>query len=145
MVVFKYREEMGRKGSSIFRPVADIEFKIVGGEWIECHPYIDSGADVTLLPLSLGRLLGLEIEKDKIEELYGLAKQGIPVTFKNVEVKIGENEFETEIAWALSEEVVPLLGRTDIFDNFHVSFKQDHKIIELEWTRKGGLDKPSNN
>jgi hypothetical protein len=37
------------------------------------------------------------------------------------------------------------LGRTDIFDNFHVSFKQDHKIIELEWTRKGGLDKPSNN
>ena len=27
MIVFKYRKETGRKGSTIFRPVADIEFK----------------------------------------------------------------------------------------------------------------------
>lgn len=47
----------------IFRPVADIEFKSVAGEWIECHPYIDSGADVTLLPLSLGRLFDLPPKK----------------------------------------------------------------------------------
>ena len=136
MIVFKYRKETGRRGATIFRPVADIEFKSVAGEWIECHPYIDSGADVTLLPLSLGRLLGLEIDKDKIEELYGLGRQGIPVILKNVDVKIGVYEFETEIAWALSEEVVPLLGRIGIFDNFHVSFKQDQKIIELEWVPK---------
>lgn len=123
MVVFKYRKETGRKGTSIFRPVADIEFKSFTGEWIECHPYIESGADVTLLPLSLGKLLGLEIEKNKIEELYGLGRQGIPVIFKTVEVKIGEHKFETEVAWALSEEIVPLLGRIDIFDNFYVSFK----------------------
>jgi len=141
MIVFKYRRERGRKGAAIFRPVADIEFKSVAGEWIECHSYIDSGADVTLLPLSLGRLLGLEIEKDKIEELYGLGRQGIPAIFKNVEVRIGGYEFETKIAWALSEEVVPLLGRTDVFDNFHVNFKQDKKTIELEWIRKRGSDK----
>lgn len=133
MIVFKYRKETGRKGSTIFRPVADIEFKSNAGEWIECHPYIDSGADVTLIPLSLGRLLGLQIEKNELEELYGLGRQGITIIFKNVEVKIGEYEFEIKIAWALSEEVVPLLGRSGIFDNFHVIFKQDQKIIELNW------------
>ena len=136
MIVFSYRKEIGRKGTVIFRPVADIEFKSMQGEWIDCHPYIDSGADVTLIPLSLGRLLGLEIEKDKIEELYGLGSQGIPIIFKNVEVRIREFEFNTKIAWALSEEVVPLLGRTGIFDNFHINFKQDQGIIELEWVRK---------
>lgn len=98
---------------------------------------------MTLLPLSLGRLLGLEIEKDEIEEPYGLGRQGIPVIFKNLKVKIGEHEFKTEVAWALSEEVVPLLGRSGIFDNFHVSFKQDKKIIELEWVQMGGSDEPS--
>lgn len=136
MIVFKYRKETGRENATIYRPVADIEFRSLEGKWIECHLYIDSGADVTLLPLSFGRLLELEIEKNKIEELYGLGKQGIPVIFKDVEVKIGEYQFETKIAWALSEEVVPLLGRIGIFDNFHVSFKQDRKIIEFEWIQK---------
>lgn len=136
MVIFKYRKEIGRKNVTMFRPVADIEFKNQAGKWIECHPYIDSGADMTLLPLSLGRLLGLEIEKNKIEELYGLGSQGIPVIFKKVGVKIGEYEFETEVAWSLSEKVVPLLGRAGIFDKFHVSFRQDEKIIELEWIQK---------
>lgn len=136
MIVFKYRKETGRRNITIYRPVADVEFKGLAGEWIECHPYIDSGADLTLLPLSLGRLLGLEIEKDRIEELHGLGRQGIPVIFKNVEVKIGEYEFEAEVAWALSEEVVPLLGRMGIFDNFHINFRQDKKIIEFNWAQR---------
>lgn len=42
MIVFKYRKEIGRKGTPILRPVANIEFKSAAGEWIECHPYIDS-------------------------------------------------------------------------------------------------------
>ncbi len=132
MIVFKYRKESGRTGVEIFRPVADVEFRESTGKWIKCHPYIDSGADVTLLPLSFGKLLGLEIERDRIVELYGIGKQGIPVLFKNIEVKIGDYKFETEIAWALIEEIVPLLGRKDIFDKFHVNFKQDQRIIEFE-------------
>ena len=47
------------------------------------------------------------------------------------EVKIGDYKFEAEIAWALIEEIVPLLGRKDIFDKFHVNFKQDRRIIEF--------------
>jgi hypothetical protein len=136
MIVFKYRKELGRKGEPISRPVADVEFRTVARDWIRCHPYIDSGADVTLVPLSLGRLLGLEIEKDKIEELYGLGRQGIPVIFKRVAVRIGGYVFETQIAWALTEEVIPLLGRTGIFDRFHVCFRQDKKTIEFNWIQK---------
>ena len=137
MVVFKYREEKGRKGTVIYRPVADIELKGKNSEWIACHPYIDSGADVTLIPLSLGRLLSLDIEKDKIEELYGLGKQGVPVIFKNIKMRISEYIFTTEIAWALTEEVVPLLGRVGIFDKFHINFKQNQRIIEFNWVEKG--------
>ena len=131
MVVFKYRKESGSAGAEVFRPVADVKFRQSTGKWIECHPYIDSGADVTLLPLSFGKLLGLKIESDKIVELYGIGKQGIPVLFKKVEVRIGNYEFAAEIAWALIEEIVPLLGRKDIFDKFHVHFKQDRGIIEF--------------
>lgn len=135
MIRFKYQKEWGAIGE-IYRPVADIEFKAKGREWIECHPYIDSGADVTLIPLSLGRLLGFEVVESKIKELYGLGKQAVPVIFQNVEAKIGKYTIVVEIGWALIEEVSPLLGRKDIFDHFHVNFKQDKRLIEFQWIKK---------
>ncbi|RLI89567.1 MAG: hypothetical protein DRO62_01270 [Candidatus Altiarchaeales archaeon] len=67
MIIFRYRKEEGTTDSIVYRPVADVEFKSKNNEWIELHPYIDSGADVTLFPLSFGRLLGLEIYEDEIK------------------------------------------------------------------------------
>uniref|UniRef100_A0A7C6AA10 Uncharacterized protein n=1 Tax=candidate division WOR-3 bacterium TaxID=2052148 RepID=A0A7C6AA10_UNCW3 len=57
----------------------------------------------------------------------------MPVIFQTVEMKIGKYEFETEIAWALTEEVVPLLGRNGVFDKFNVYFKQSRQIVEFHW------------
>lgn len=54
MIIFHYREEKGSKGKIICRPVADIELKSKTNEWVERHPYIDSGADVTLAEKSEG-------------------------------------------------------------------------------------------
>ena len=41
-------------------------------------------------------------------------------------------EFPIKIAWALVEDVPPLLGRTDVFDKFEVKFRQKEKITEFE-------------
>ncbi len=131
MIIFKYRKEESRRGDTVHRPVADVEFKAKNGEWIEDHLYIDSGADITLLPLSFGKLLGFDIIKEEIEELYGVEGRGIPVIFKRVDVKIENYGFKLKVAWALIEEVPPLLGRLGVFDNFHINFKQDERIIEF--------------
>ncbi|MEW6680592.1 MAG: hypothetical protein AB1297_06240, partial [bacterium] len=100
MVKFRYRKEIGRVEKIVFRPVADIEFESKDGEWIKCHSYIDSGADVSLIPLSLGRLLGLEADEERIEEIYGIGKQGISVMFDDIKVKIEDYIFNTKIGWA---------------------------------------------
>lgn len=111
MIIFKYKKEVSRnKSKHIQRPIADVFLKNKSGGWIEFHPYIDSGADVTLIPLSLGRLIGLRLDENKVEQIGGV-------------------ELNVHIAWALIEEVPPLLGRADIFDYFHVTFKQDQGII----------------
>ena len=46
------------------------------------------------------------------------------VIVKKVKMKIGNQEFDTRIAWCLEEDVPPLLGRIDVFNKF--------KIIKLE-------------
>ncbi|MEW5936958.1 MAG: aspartyl protease family protein, partial [Candidatus Thermoplasmatota archaeon] len=93
---------------------------------------IDSGADLTLIPLSLGKLLGLELKKEDIHELRGVGERAVPVVIREINIKIGEHRIKTRTAWALIEDVPPLLGRLDIFDNFHVHFRQDQRAIEFE-------------
>lgn len=129
MIVFKYRAEPSRiKGQFVYRPVAEVYLKSKVGNWIKFNPYIDSGADVSLIPLSLGKLLGLELDKNKIEQIGGI-RGSVPVIYHKIEIKIVEFTLQIQIAWALIEEVPPLLGRTDIFDYFNVTFKQKKGVI----------------
>lgn len=129
MIIFKYKLEPSRaKDHFILRPVADIYIQSKSGKWIKFHPYIDSGADVTLIPLSLGKLIGLTIDEKKIEQIGGI-RGSVPVIYFKQDLKIGGIQIPTQIAWALIEEVPPLLGRTDIFDKFNVQFRQKEGLI----------------
>jgi len=135
MIVFRYKSEKGARQQEVLRPVADVWFK-KENDWIECHSYIDSGADVTLIPLSFGELLGFKIGKEEIEEIGGI-RGAVPVIYKNWEIKIGEKVLSILLAWALIEEVPPLLGRADVFDSFEVAFLQkERKIIFKEISDK---------
>lgn len=131
MIVFKYKDEFGRNGEVVKRPVADIFLKSKGGLWIEFHPYIDSGADITLIPLSLGKLIGLALDESKIERIGGI-RGSVPISYHKVDIKIGGFSLSVKIGWALVEEVPPLLGREDVFDLFNVTFKQKKGIILFE-------------
>lgn len=131
MIIFKYREEsLGDKGK-MNRPVADVYLKTKDNFWLEFHPYIDSGADVTMIPLSLGKLVGFEIDESKIQQIGGI-RGSVPVIYTKAALKIGGKEINCQVAWALIEDVPPLLGRTDIFDSFKITFEQKKEVITFE-------------
>ena len=111
------------------RPVARI-ILINGKTQVPEMVYVDSGADVTLIPRSVGELLNFKIEPDdKIEEVKGIGERGIPIVIKKVKIKIGEKLIDARIAWSLVEEVPLLLGRVDIFKLFDVTFEKERKTI----------------
>lgn len=128
MIVFKYKEEITSRKQKIIRPVAEVYLKAFSNSWIKFYPYIDSGADVTMIPLSLGRLLGFKIDESKVQQIGGI-RGSVPVIFVKTNLRIGNEEFETRLAWALIEDVPPLLGRADIFDIFKITFEQYKRII----------------
>ena len=131
MIVFKYKNEFGRNQEVIKRPVCDVYLRSNRDEWIEFHPYIDSGADMTLIPLSLGKLIGLSTDKKSPEKIGGISGS-IPVIYHEVMIKIARYRFPILISWAQIEKVPPLLGRKDIFDFFNVSFRQKKGIVIFE-------------
>jgi len=125
---FSYREERSRLTGVIYRPVAKIEFRSSVG-WVPEWIYVDSGADITLIPRSLGDLLGFEISTEAIQEIWGVGESRIPVIIQNIGIKLGGHVFDSRVAWALIEEVPPLLGRMDVFDEFEIIFKQNEKKV----------------
>lgn len=131
---FEYKKEFSKTLGTIYRPVAEVFF-IHEDKEIRDFPYVDSGADITLIPRSVGELLGFEVEKEKIVEMGGIGGSKVPTILKKIKIRIDSEEFPIQVAWALIEDVPPLLGRTDVFDRFEVTFKQKEKVTEFKKLR----------
>ncbi len=92
--------------------------------------YIDSGADLSLLPRSVGELIGLAKKKDeKHESISGVGGSSINVVIRKVQMRIGETSFPARISWSSSEQVPLLLGRLDVFERFKILFQEKQKIV----------------
>jgi len=127
-IEFRYRKQKSKVFGEIYRPMAEVA--LIGEREVRETFYIDSGADVTLIPRSVGELLGLEFEEKEIIDMYGVGKSVISVVIKKIRMRFGEKEIPVRIAWALTEEIPLLLGRVDVFDPFHIIFKQnDGKVV----------------
>lgn len=125
---FEFRLEHSRLFGSVYRPVARIIFinqEMEVPEWV----YVDSGADMTLIPKSVGDLLGIKIDGEEVREVRGIGEREIPVIIKRLGVRIGDKKIEAATACSLIEGVPVLLGRKDVFDNFEVVFKNNKTIF----------------
>lgn len=113
-----------RERSSIFgivsRPVAKVVLEDQFPQWM----YVDSGADIGLIPLSVGRLIGLRrAKKDRLERIFGVGQSSVPILVKRTKINIGSVGFRARMAWSQVEDVPILLGRLDVFRRFDVTFK----------------------
>lgn len=130
MVRYHFRKEKSNLGV-VLRPVADVKLEI-NGNIIEVPMYIDSGADISMIPLKLGKAIGFkQTPSDIIYEARGISG-GVPYILKEVFFILDEHKFKAKIAWALIEEVPILLGRLDIFNRFQIIFNEKQGYIDFE-------------
>jgi hypothetical protein len=131
MIRHGFREEKSSLGD-VLRPVAEVILKRSGFS-VGMPMYIDSGADISMIPLRFGRALGFKQEEtDTIKEVRGISGAGIPYIFKEVTLMLNGEELKARVAWALVEEVPILMGRLDIFDKFRIIFDQRRGWIDFE-------------
>ena len=126
-ITFRCRAEKSKIFGVIKRPVAKVYLKTELNEWLPCFMYIDSGADFTLIPYKFGLMLGLKIE-EKMQEVYGVGG-GIPVILKSTSMKINDLVLDVRIGWFLREDVPFILGRLDVFDKFHIEFRENEDTV----------------
>ena len=131
MIRYRYRQETGSIGK-VLRPVADVILEN-GIIKVEVSMYIDSGADISMIPLRFGRALGFNQQpSDTIYEIRGISGGGIPYILKEATFIVDNKRLKTRIAWALVENVPLIIGRMDIFNQFRITFDEKKGWIDFE-------------
>ncbi|MGA2460707.1 MAG: hypothetical protein ABSF82_04740 [Candidatus Bathyarchaeia archaeon] len=120
-VDFPYVRERSARFGVITRPVARVTLQDRITQWM----YVDSGADITLIPLSVGKLVGLRrTKRDRLRRIFGVGQSSIPILVKRLSMRLGPIHFRARVAWSQVEDVPLLLGRMDVFPRFEVAFKE---------------------
>ena len=118
----------------IQRPIARIFIQGAKKEWHIFRVYIDSGADISLLRRNDAELLGLSLTQGEYHPIMGVGKILIPAYTHTIKMRIGDTELDVKAAFADSDEVPRLLGRTDIFTHFRITFSEKDLEIVFETT-----------
>lgn len=124
-VKFSYRE----KESGIFgktkRPLIDLYiFSEIKKKWFFLAEVLaDTGADISILPRTIGESLIKDIKKGKYLEIRGITPSAYTEVFiHNLTCKIREFKFKAPFAIADSDDVPPILGRVKGLDLFEAIF-----------------------
>ena len=91
---------------------------------------LDSGADLSLIPYSVGETIGLELDFENRSEVQGIGEGSVPYILTKIKLKIEKVEISARVGWALIEEVPFILGRLDLFQKFSIEFREfENKIL----------------
>ncbi len=139
---FPYREYISQYPGAtdyrlILRPV--ITLRIVGPEsdarW---DALVDTGADETLLPLSLAELLGIELDEESTSQAAGISGDELTIYYGDVELEIAAQNKTVRwkstvgfVEFGSSDDEVIILGHGGCLDYFTAIFDGENAELEL--------------
>ena len=128
---YPYLEKRSKILGKVKRPLVPIEIA-KGKEWIPVDEVLaDTGADITLLPRSIGELVvDDDITKGKYVEIKGVVPSAVLIAFiHNLRLRVAGREFRAKVGIADSNDIPPLLGRFESLDLFGIEFRRGREII----------------
>lgn len=117
---FPYREEISESFGQIPRPAVEVFLKAQTDQWFRVFAYVDSGADFSLFPKGLCKLLGLELKAGQRSLIQGVSGKTGVVYLHELEMRIGDTNLNVRVGFAASERMPYLLGRLDVLDHFDI-------------------------
>ena len=131
MMVLPFEKVVTKRFGLIYEPT--IPVTIEGPKQsTDIFMIIDSGADISLVPYSVGEAIGLELDMKNRRDVRGIADGSVSYILSKVGLKIGDiDDVEVRIAWALTDGVPLVLGRLDVFRNLNIEFRESEDQIIL--------------
>lgn len=119
-VSFPFRRQLTPFGFT-WVPIVPVELRHLGSTLI-VDMIVDSGAEISMIPLRVGRAIGFRPRsRESGADLGGIAA-AVPFLMRRIRMQIGHFRWSARIAWAQRQDVPLLLGRMDVFDRFDIRF-----------------------
>ncbi len=96
--------------------------------------YVDSGADLTLIPKDFGRLLGMNL-RENLGLVSGISGALLQVSLQTADIRIGGRTARARVAAALRNDVPYLLGREGLFRLFKIVFQEYRSLVRFDHPR----------
>ena len=129
MIELPFLKRRSKRLGHILKPI--IPVSIIGPKrGVKVFMLLDSGADISMIPYSVGETIGLEIDMSTRSEVEGIGEGSVPYVLGQVRFQIENLEIPARIGWALVEEVPFILGRLDVFKTLVIEFREfEDKIL----------------
>ncbi len=100
MIEFSFKKVISPKFGQILKPI--IPVTIIGPRRkLKAFMLLDSGADISMIPYSVGEVIGLELDMTSRSEIQGIGEGSVPYVLSQVGFQIENIEISTRIGWAL--------------------------------------------
>jgi len=136
VLTFRYKSVNRPDGTNVKTP--SIPVMLRGRESVDVVAMLDSGADISVIPLSIAKIIGLDMNSPRIPA-FGVGGKIETVDSKvNITIEKGHERycFDMPVKIVLEEYDLPiLLGRVGFFDQFIISFNQREEKIILKKVR----------
>jgi len=128
-IEFKYQKESSNIFASIRRPRVTLQiFSRVFKEWIMVEDVLaDTGADISIIPKTLGIILVGDITKRRRYKIHGMVSSTF-MYLHRLKIRLNGKELLATVAIANSDNVPPTLGRKHGLDKFKVIFDRGQKL-----------------
>ncbi len=134
-VVIPYVDEESTVFKTVRRPKLDLSFYSKQMRcWVKIENILaDTGADISVLPKSLGLLLIGDFKNGLRYKVSGLTPDSIDHMYiHKLSVKLGNKKFRTDFAISNSDNVPPTLGRRGALDKFEVVYQKGKNLV-INW------------
>jgi len=121
--------------NNILRPIIPIVLKNKNLK-IGYEVLIDSRADICIFNAEIGEILGLEIEKGKIQEMFGIGGKSSFYYLHKITIEVGGWPYEIEAGFMpnVSGKITRygVVGQKGFFDKFITTFNFKKGLIEIK-------------
>jgi len=131
MNIYPYTKTISSIFGIVNRPLITIKiFSQTKNIWIPVYDTLaDTGADISIIPAYLGRLVVEDITKGREIKIRGIVPYSeLIVYIRNLKIEVAKKEIDAHIAIADSDKVIPILGRVKGLDLFEVTYNKGKEV-----------------
>jgi hypothetical protein len=131
ITAFPYMPEPDAAGRLVFRPYVRIHLQAADETWHLFEPFPDAGADLTLLREDDCEKLGYPPTAGQEGSIRGVCSGSTPIYIHTLRMRLGTEEFNCRVAFAVGAQVPRRLGRQGVFQQFKVCYDDVRQVIEF--------------